>query len=222
MSKPDLLSPVDFEILRNSGRCIDNKHGYPAVILHPDDTVTKVWPRSRSVLSTLFCQPNAVRFVENASRLRALKIPVPTILQLARIEGTKVHVVRYTMLPGPNFRELLTTAPTKADIPALACFFHQLHQLGIYHRCAHFGNVIVTPHDGFGLIDFDGAYFRKRPLSLKARAANLAVPIRYRYKKDQAALRAAGGPDLIEAYLELTTWDARRQGRFRDLVERRR
>ena len=113
------ISRTEFDQWCTEGKCLDPKHGFPAVILHSDDTVTKVWARPQRLLSSSRWRPYATRFVDNARRLGELGIKVPEILDYGRLEGSHVRIVRYCSLPGTSIRELLKTDPGQVDVPSL-------------------------------------------------------------------------------------------------------
>lgn len=187
-----------------NGRAIDSKGGYPAVVLHPDDTVTKFWARKKNLLSSATIWPYSTRFINNATKLARRGVNVPKILDHAKLENSRVHIVTYQSLPGTSIRELLHNSPQNVDIPSLCRYYLELHEKGIYYRTIHLGNIIQLPnHQGFGLIDFTDVYFSKKPLSLKRRASNISVPVRKRYIQDVQAIEQAGYPNLIDTYVDL-------------------
>jgi len=190
------------EKLCQNGKAIDNKGGYPAVVLHPDDTVTKIWARKKGFFSSATLSPYSSRFIKNAKKLQQRGIVVPEILEHAKLERSHVRLVTYRSLPGNSIRELLETNPQEVDIASLTQFINQLHDKGIQFGGMHLGNIIQRPDkQGYGLIDFTDVRFFSTPLSTKQRAANLAVPLRY--PEDISRIKAAGLPDLQETYLNL-------------------
>ncbi len=195
------ITPDEFKLLCASGRPDDVKFGYPSMIYHPDDTITKVWSSPVKLLSSARLKPYARRFVENAEMLRLLGIPTPEILDYFKIEKTDIHIVRYKILPGVSIRNLLQNEPNRLDIPSLAGFILNLHERGIFFRTIHLGNIIQLPEQSYGLIDFSDISHSGSPLRVERRAVNLAVPLKY--ADDMALMRKAGLPDLKDAYLEV-------------------
>ena len=196
------ISHNALESLCQNGRAIDSKGGYPAVVLHPDDTVTKIWARKKGFFSSATLSPYSTRFINNASELARRGITVPNILNHAQLENSHVRIVTYSALPGESIRELLEKDPKKVDIPALAKYIEKLHEKGIQFGGMHLGNIIQRPNSqGYGLIDFTDVRFFSKPLNIKQRAANLAVPLRY--PEDIERIKAAGLPALLESYLEV-------------------
>lgn len=196
------ITQQELDHLCQNGRAIDHKGGYPAVIIHPDDTVTKIWARKKGLFSSTTISPYSKRFVTHARELKQRGIVVPEILNHAKLERSHVRIVTYRSLPGKSIRELLEEDPTQVDIPALAGYIHQLHEKGIYFGGMHLGNIIQRPdHQGYGLIDFTDVDFYPKPLSIKQRGYNLAVPLRY--PKDIERIKNASHPDLLETYLKI-------------------
>lgn len=194
------ITPSEFQQICASGRPDDEKFGYPSMVYHPDDTITKIWANPVKLFSSAIIKPYAKRFVDNAALLKSHGIPTPEILDHFKIKNTHVHIVQYQTLPGHSIRELLETAPGKLDIPSLANFILTLHQQGIEFRTIHLGNVIQMPDNTYGLIDFCDITTRNKPLTPARRAVNLATPLKY--ANDMALIKKSGLPDLKESYLK--------------------
>lgn len=194
------ISHAEYKDLEKSGRLIDTKHGYPAIILHSDKTITKVWAKKAKFFSSARFFPYAKRFISNAARLEQKGVAVPVLLEHLTIKGTPVHLVRYEELAGNSIRCLLKNAPSEVDMRGLAQFIFALHQQGIFFRAIHLGNVIQMPNGDFGLIDFTDVSFYSKPLSHQLRASNIATPLRYR--SDLELIQEANLPNLLDLYLE--------------------
>lgn len=213
-----VITQQDLDALCQNGKAIDNKGGYPAVVIHPDDTITKIWARKKKLLSSATLRPYSQRFVHNAAELHKRGIVVPEILHHAAVENSHVKVVTYRTLPGQSIRELLEETPESVNINQLCEYIHQLHQHGILFRGMHLGNIIQRRDDlGYGLIDFTDVKFYSKPVPLLRRAANLATPIRYR--EDIERIQSAGLPDLLESYLSLLQLSDVEQQRFKNEVD---
>ncbi len=196
------ISQKELDALCQNGQAIDSKGGYPAVVIHPDDTVTKFWARKKGFFSSTTLYPYSKRFLKNASELTRRGITVPKILDHAKLENSHVRIVTYSSLPGQSIRELLEKTPTQIDIHSLAQYLYQLHEKGIYFGGIHLGNIIQGPsNQSYGLIDFTDVRFYPKPLNIKRRAANLSIPLRY--PKDIERIKKSGLPDLQESYLKI-------------------
>ncbi|NWK56825.1 hypothetical protein HW115_14475 [Verrucomicrobiaceae bacterium N1E253] len=217
--QPVTYSQEDFDALCRNGQAIDEKGGYPAVVLHPDDTVTKIWARKKKWLSSATLRPYSGRFIHNAEELDQREIQAPSVLKHIALAGSHVRAVTYQSLPGQSIRELLKQSPEQVHIRDLCHFIHHLHQKGILFRGMHLGNIIQLPdQQGYGLIDFTDVKFYAKPVPMLRRAANLATPLRYR--KDVQRIKKAGLPSLLSSYLKILQLDETEQQRFKSEVNR--
>lgn len=209
------ITSTELDRICNNGKAIDMKGGYPAVVIHPNDTITKLWARKKGFFSSATFDPYSNRFVRNADELAKRDIIVPKILNHFRLEKSHIQLVTYTSLPGQSIRELIHSEPNKIDLATLSSYINSLHQKGILFGGMHLGNIIQM-ENGYGLIDFTDVRFYKRPLSDKQRASNLRVPLRY--QEDISAMEKAGLPNLIDTYLAASDLDAASQQKIRDLI----
>lgn len=213
------ITQVELDALCQNGKAIDDKGGYPAVVLHPDDTITKFWARKKKRLSSATLHPYSNRFIRNATELDRRGILVPEIISHAAVENSHIRVVTYRALPGTSIRELLQTNPKQINIPELSQYIDQLHQKGILFRGMHLGNIIQRPEDqGYGLIDFTDVKFYAKPVPMLRRAANLATPLRY--LDDVQRIKEAGLPSLLETYLKILQLSEPEKQRFKKEVKR--
>jgi RIO-like serine/threonine protein kinase len=86
-----------------------------------------------------------------------------------------------------------------ALLPELAAYILKLHQLGIYFRSLHLGNVLRTPDGGYGLIDFLDIRFKRAPLG------RLLVRRNFRHLQSYLQRRKVQGfpwEELLAAYEE--------------------
>jgi len=211
------ITQKELDALCQNGQAIESKGGYPAVVIHPDDTVTKFWARKKGFFSSSTISPYSNRFIKNAAELTRRGVIVPEIISHAKLEHSHVRIVIYRSLPGESIRELLKEKPTQVDIPRLTEYIFQLHKKGISFGGMHLGNIIQCPNDqGYGLIDFTDVKFHSKPLSLEQRACNLAVPMRY--SKDVQRIEEAGHPSMVQSYLEILQPNPNRKQRFLNKV----
>lgn len=160
--------------MREGARVLEaDPHG-AKVLLLADGTILKLFRRKRLITSAMLF-PYAARFAANASKLAALGVPVPEVIDVLRIPGLGRDAVHYHPLPGVTLRQLAGEALPDARKRRLREAFNRLvvllHDNGVYFRSLHIGNVIVTPDDRLGLIDFSdmriypwslGSYLRRR------------------------------------------------------------
>lgn len=125
-------------------------------------------------------------FCRNAERLSALNIPTVKIKQLFHCESALRTAVLYAPLPGRTFMQLLKSGElTGAHVRALGHFIAHLHDLGIYFRGLHLGNIVLTPEGQLGLIDISEMTISPFRLSIHRRLRNFERF--WRRKEDQQA-----------------------------------
>lgn len=146
-----------------------------------DGTFLKLF-RRKSWLSKTAFYPPAKRFADNAIELKRLAIPCPTVLQLYQMTAPYRSVVHYEPLAGVTLRHVLAndTSVDQLELFAhLAEFITHLHDLGIYFRSLHMGNIVLTPDNQLGLIDISDMRCLGRPLSRRMRDRNYQHLLRY-------------------------------------------
>ncbi|WP_330114565.1 lipopolysaccharide kinase InaA family protein [Pseudomonas sp. JS3066] len=139
--------------------------------------------RRKRLLSSALWSPPARRFARNAERLRELGIAAPMIEELMLIPGRKLNAVQYRPLPGDTLRNRWRTLDDSArekDVEQFGAFLGQLHQLGVYFRSLHLGNVLKLPEGELGLIDLSDMKIENRPLAPWKRRRNLQHILRYK------------------------------------------
>ena len=91
-------------------------------------------------------------------------------------------VVHYQPLAGETLRNLLqkdSTLDQRKLYIRLAEFITKLHNLGVYFRSLHMGNIVLTPDNRLGLIDISDMRCLGRPLSRRMRNRNYQHLLRY-------------------------------------------
>lgn len=161
------LDVAQYDLWRRDADVLEqDEHGVKVLRL-ADGTFLKLFRRKRWLSKNTFYPP-AKRFAANAAKLEQLAIPCPRILQLYRLSEPYRSVVHYDPLPGSTIRDLLTAQP---DLDQLALFSRlvefitHLHEIGVYFRSLHLGNIVLTPDDEFGLIDISDLRCLGKPLS---------------------------------------------------------
>lgn len=170
------IDQAEYLALREGAEVLEADHCGEKVLRLTDGTIFKLFRRKR-LLSSATLYPYARRFVANASVLAKLGIPVPRILQLARIQSIERDAVHYAPLAGTTLREMaragLEPAQERALKEAFTRFVIGLHKKGIYFRSLHIGNVVYTPDGQLGLIDFSDLRIHPWPLGRYLRARNM-------------------------------------------------
>lgn len=163
------------ELRRDAVSVERDGHG-EKVLLQPDGTYIKLFRRKR-LLSSAAWSPYAQRFADNSEALQRRAIPCPRVIDVFRIGEIARDAVHYHPLPGQTLRALLQKPMEASDRGylrvALNLFVRRLHDLGIYFRSLHLGNIVLTPGGDLGLIDISDLRVHRRPLSMFWRKRNL-------------------------------------------------
>ncbi len=141
----------------------------------------KLYRRKRLLSSDLWDLP-AQRFADNARGLLRLGVIAPTVLDVLMISERRLSAVLYQPLPGDTLRNRLRqldAGQRPALVRRFGTFLGELHQLGVYFRSLHLGNVLLLPDDSFGLIDLSDMKLESRPLAPWKRRRNLQHILRY-------------------------------------------
>lgn len=149
----------------------------PKVMKLDNGNMIKLFRRKRLISSAAFA-PYAIRFVNNAFRLKELGIPTINPLNIMYCAGTGVHVVEYEPLEGYLLRGLLKQENHENLFAETARFIAKLHRKGIYFRSLHFEN-IISHHGALGLIDIADMKIYPGPLRVSLRRRNFQHFLRY-------------------------------------------
>ena len=166
----------DFLALKAGAEVLEaDLHGEKVLRL-ADGTMLKLFRRKRLITSAAW-YPYAQRFVDNALALQQRGIPVPRVIAATRIPSVKRDAVHYQPLEGVTLRQLIRQGLDPKTEQTLKKRFTEfvihLHELGIYFRSLHLGNVILTPSGELGLIDFSDLRIYRRPLRGFMRRRNI-------------------------------------------------
>jgi hypothetical protein len=170
------LGHEDFLALKAGGEAIEADSFGEKVLRLADGSFLKLFRRKRLITSAAW-YPYALRFVDNAEALSTLGIPVPRVIAAYRVPSMTRDAVHYHPLAGTTLRDLVRRGLDAEDERRLKRLFTgfviRLHSLGIYFRSLHLGNVVLTPTDELGLIDFSDLRVYRRPLPTFMRRRNL-------------------------------------------------
>ena len=149
------------------------------------------------------------RFLKNAEKLKKMQMPIMELQGAYRVKSKGLFYVIYKPLQGDTLRDHFAKNPQDmAKIRELTEFFARVHKLGIYFRAIHFGNVIVLPEGGFGLIDFGNMIVYKRPLNSWYRARNFRIFAQKNYAVDFEKMNEYGFALFMEEYLAASKYSA--------------
>lgn len=175
------LDAAQYDLWRSNAKVLEQDQYGVKVLRLADGTFLKLFRRKRWLSKSTFYPP-AKRFADNAAKLEQLSIPCPRVLQLYRLTSPYRSVVHYEPLPGTTIRDLLTEQPERDQLELffrLAEFITRLHDLGVYFRSLHMGNIVLTPDNEFGLIDISDLRCLGKPLSRWMRNRNYQHLLRY-------------------------------------------
>lgn len=192
------LSSEEFDkLVYNSTMLADDEYGKKVLEL-VDHSIIKLFRVKRFISQATLYSP-ARRFAKNARKLQKLNIPTISLIDLYNIKSIKRTAVHYHQLEGVTVREYLQTNPVEDDFLArLGQFIAQLHDKGIFFRSAHFGNIVYTSEQQFGLIDISDMSISYFSLNVFKRIRNLKHI--FRIKEDIQLLNHS---DAIEqSYLQ--------------------
>lgn len=161
-----IVTAIELQNWLSHGEVLEKDSHGPKVVRLNSGQLLKIF-RSRRLPILARLQPEAMRFNQCASRLQALDIATPTIDETCWLDRQKlVSACLYTPLEGQPLDKLFQNARTEFDqlLPQLAAYIYRLHRQGIYFRSLHLGNILRTPNDDFGLIDFLDIRFKRKPL----------------------------------------------------------
>jgi tRNA A-37 threonylcarbamoyl transferase component Bud32 len=148
-----------------------------------DDSFLKLF-RKRSLFSSETLKPYAIRFAENAEKLRARAFISPKIIQVYSLTGpVNATAVHYQPLPGNTLRSELSNSSDERNkqlIKQFGALLAKMHESGVYFRSAHLGNILVQPDGNFGLIDLADMKISNSKLTLNKRLRNLKHISRYK------------------------------------------
>lgn len=168
------------------------------VVLLANGDILKIFRVKRTFSSANFFS-YARSFCRNEKRLHQLAIPTIQVKQLFHLNSDHKTAVLYSPLEGVTVRELFTRHELSSEhAKKLGAFIARLHDLGIYFRGLHSGNIVLTPVGEFGLIDISEMTIFPWRLERRRRKRNFA-----RYWRNAAEAESFGLANikaLISAY----------------------
>lgn len=205
----------EFQKLVSASEVLEQDDHGPKVLKTPEGLMVKIFRRKRLISSALI-KSYAVRFVENARKLKDLGFSTVDIEGFYYCKEIKRALVFYRPLPGETLR---TTLRNKGHDDDLMERFIQLvarmHEKGVYFRSCHFNNIIVgNSMERLGLIDISDMKILPRRLSYFQRSRNFKHMVRY--KVDQEAIKQFGINRFIDSYFRLCSLSESRKKQLRN------
>ncbi|KAF0099595.1 MAG: hypothetical protein FD187_2126 [bacterium] len=174
----DKLDIQAYQNLRTGAQVIEADKFGEKVLRLADGTFLKLFRRKRLISSAVLF-PYAQRFANNAATLAERGILCPRVIAVFRVAALKRDMVHYHPLPGVTLRDLMRGGLSEEQATRLRtqfnAFVRRLHDLGIYFRSLHLGNVVLTPADYLGLLDIFDLCVHRKALRLFLRVRNLRL-----------------------------------------------
>lgn len=173
------ISCEQYLALHNGAEILASDSFGEKVLRLKDGSIIKLFRTKRIISSALF-YPYALRFVNNASKLKDMGISTVTVIDSYKIISIKRTAVHYKELEGDTLRNYIMHYSLNGDIAKkLAAFIARLHNEGVYFRSVHFGNLLITPDNSFGLIDIADMKIKSHSLNIGKRIRNFHHLTRY-------------------------------------------
>jgi serine/threonine protein kinase len=185
------LSSEQFAAMCKDADVVEKDGHGEKVLRLTDGTYVKLFRRKRWLSKTVLFPP-AIRFATNAAELERLGVPCPRTIHLFKLSDPYRSAVHYDPLQGTTLRHLLNELPSLEQIELfgmLAEFITHLHELGVYFRSLHLGNIVRTPDGALGLIDISDMRCLGKPLPKRMRNRNYRHLLRY--EQDWALVKPA-------------------------------
>tara|TARA_R110001606_G_scaffold399282_1_gene583463 strand:- start:69240 stop:69833 length:594 start_codon:yes stop_codon:yes gene_type:complete len=197
------MSSEQFAAMRRDAEVVEKDGHGEKVLRLKDGSYLKLF-RRKSWLSKTVLFPPATRFAKNAEELERLGIPCPRIIKLYKLTDPYRSVVHYEPLEGITLRQMLNQQPSLEQLELfgmLAEFITHLHDIGVYFRSLHLGNIVLTPAGELGLIDISDMRCLGKPLSRRMRNRNYRHLLRY---QNDWALVNPSARNVIDPYSRKT------------------
>lgn len=192
------ISAVEFKRLSQNAEILEQDARGVKVLRLADGNILKIFHVRGLFTSARLCS-YARRFCLNAERLQKLGVPTVQIRQLLKFHDSSNSAVLYQPLPGLTLRELLHAGNITPELGAeIGRFIAKLHDLGVYFRSLHLGNIVWTPTGTFGLIDIADMSIRRRGLRWNERLRNFRHL--YRYPEEIGRIGAEAWHGLLHSY----------------------
>ena len=201
------LPPAELAALTADADVLESDSRGAKVLRLRDGGILKLF-RVRRRWSSAVLRPYSQRFCENAAALGRRHVPTLRVQRRFSLDEPGLTAVLYAPLPGDTLRQRL---PLSGDeLQQLGAFIGELHELGIYFRSLHLGNIVRTPEGTLGLIDVADMRIYPVPLLGLYRARNFRHLLRD--PRDLQRLGAEGLRQIAAGYARRCPAHARRAG----------
>lgn len=175
------LSRLAYDAWLKENTLVEYDGSGPKVLRCANGDYIKFFRIKRVVSFSRLINP-AVRFCNNARRLKKLGFHTISPVAIWHIPHIERWAVRYAPVEGESLKDLIKkySLPEKT-ISDFGALIQQLHAKGVYFRSLHLGNVVLRPDGQLGLIDILDCRFRwfGMPLNDFQRQRNFSHLFRY-------------------------------------------
>lgn len=181
-----IFSNSDFDTMIRDAKLLEADRYGPKVYATTDDRIVKLFRTKRRFSSDLW-SPFAIRFARNAALLKERGLRSPEVVAVGKVPHLDRQIVVYEKLPGVSLRNHLREISADAArnlVEKTGAFIDEVQGRGVLFRSFHFGNILVMPDGGFGLIDVLDIRCGRSPLGLRKRKRNLKHLTRYQEDRD--------------------------------------
>lgn len=196
-----LITPTEFHTICHQPENILLKTTYdrPKMFETPDGMIIKVFYPRKKRYSSNSLKPYALRFCQNAERLRSLGFNTPIIHSIQHCAELHTYVIAYKKLHGQDARVLAQQDRTIID--KVAAYIGDLHNQGIFFRSLHLENLLYD-YKTFSLLDIVDVQFKKKSLSFFLRYRNLKHM--FRILDDRKFWKQFGIKPFLDIYFKNT------------------
>jgi hypothetical protein len=171
----------------------------PGLMLTPAGEIVKSFYRRKKISTTTFF-PQALQFEASGLKLLKQNILAPVVKEVIYCKDIPVHMVIYDRLDGVDVRELCGSTGVGC-LSQLPEYLAHLHDLGVYFRAIHLGNILLHG-DVISLVDISDLSVANSSLGIFKRARNLAHL--FNSEDDKAYFVTYGVDRFIQEYIEVT------------------
>lgn len=199
-SKTEKISREEFHRLFDGKNKILEKDRFGIKVIETSDQKIIKLFRLKNYFSSALLNPYAVRFNNNAERLKHLDIPTITVEKMVYCPEEKRYIIIYQKLEGSPLRQVLEKADDPELLLQLAGFIAILHRNGVYFRSLHLRNILLMDDGKLALIDIADMRGVKKSLSPRLQVRNFRHLLRY--DDDASSIKRLGLRCFLLEYLK--------------------
>lgn len=211
MAYPILLEK-DYLNLTEGAKLIKRTRTKLRLLLSTENKIIKhIYKRKWFSTATLW--PYATRFINNAKRLKSKNILVPEINAVYFYPKLNCDILIYDYVDGPTLYDIACNNDL-SFMPKFAHYIAMLHDLGIYFKDLHLGNIVVK-NDSYTLLDLESIHCKRRALTLTQRAQNLKYM--FSIKEHVQFYQQFGADKFLDEYYKAVSQSDRSRNKSKSL-----